>query len=338
MRTTRASLILAVSAGCVWDDDNQPSEEAAESRSAESTQLPEAATTPAAAQPTPAADVQAPARTLAQATENLIRNPGFEAGLSEWHSTRDINPADSATFDVTDGRSISGAMSAVGVDSQPGNLGRLYQDVTDRMIAGRTYEIGGWTRTEGVEGQVVIGLDYVNSDGWTPGGESYVWELGHVTGTRDWTYFESDPFVLPAAPPRAGATALWFLFDFNNGAGTAWWDDVFLREASRPAPAAACLNGGSASSARLALATGQPAFAANRANLRENHGLLATRERASASNSSAARETRAILSRISNRSLALTALPCLSLTVKLSSSLGYAPRGGGCRRAEGAGR
>ena len=235
----------------------------------------------------------------AQTAGNLIRNPGFEAGLTEWHSTRFINPADSATFDVTDGRSISGARSAVGVDTQPGNLGRLYQDVTDRMVVGRTYEIGGWIRTESVDGEVVIGLDYVRADGWTPGAGSYVWEVGHLTGTRDWTYFEG-AFVLPPAPPGAGASALWFLFDFNNGAGTAWWDDVFLREISRPDLAAGCLNGASLLAAlrsadwstsalhahglhapvpepRLALAAGQSAFAQNRANLRGDHSLLATR-------------------------------------------------------------
>ena len=47
-----------------------------------------------------------------QTDGNLIRNPGFEAGLTEWHSTRFINPADRATFDVTDRRSVGGARSA----------------------------------------------------------------------------------------------------------------------------------------------------------------------------------------------------------------------------------
>ena len=194
-----------------------------------------------------------PVPSLSSTTEtagNLIRNPGFEAGLIEWRSTRFINPADSATYHPAVGRSISGATSAAGVEAQPGNLGRLYQDVTARVVVGRTYEIGGWIRTEGVEGEVVIGLDYVRADGWTPGAGSYVREVGRLTGTRDWTYFESDPFVLPPAPPEAGASALWFLFDFNNGSGTAWWDDVFLRELDHAAAASGCLNSASLLTAR----------------------------------------------------------------------------------------
>ena len=231
---------------------------------------------------------------------NLIRNPGFEAGLIEWRSTRFINPADSATYQAAVGQSISGATSAVGLEAQPGNLGRLYQDVTARTVVGRAYEIGGWIRTDGVEGEVVIGLDYVRADGWTPGAGSYVREVGRLTRTREWTYFESDPFVLPPAPPEAGASALWFLFDFNNGSGTAWWDDVFLREVDRADAMSGCLNGASLLAARrsadwltfalhdhglhapvleprLALAAGQTAFAQDRANLRGDHSLLATR-------------------------------------------------------------
>ena len=244
-----------------------------------------------------------PVPSLSSTTEtagNLIRNPGFEAGLIEWRSTRFINPADSATYHPAVGRSISGATSAAGVEAQPGNLGRLYQDVTARVVVGRTYEIGGWIRTEGVEGEVVIGLDYVRADGWTPGAGSYVREVGRLTGTRDWTYFESDPFVLPPAPPEAGASALWFLFDFNNGSGTAWWDDVFLRELDHAAAASGCLNSASLLTARrsadwstsalhdhglhapvleprLALAAGQTAFAQDRANLRGDRSRLATR-------------------------------------------------------------
>ncbi len=147
---------------------------------------------------------------------------------------------------------------------------------------------------------MVIGLDYVRADGWTPGAGSYVREVGRLTRTREWTYFESDPFVLPPAPPEAGASALWFLFDFNNGSGTAWWDDVFLREVDRADAMSGCLNGASLLAARrsadwltfalhdhglhapvleprLALAAGQTAFAQDRANLRGDHSLLATR-------------------------------------------------------------
>jgi hypothetical protein len=72
---------------------------------------------------------------------------------------------------------------------------------------------------------VVIALDYVNSDGWTPE-YGYVKEIGYVTGTQNWDFFQSDVFSLPPMP--SDAEALWFLFDFSAGSGTAWWDDVSL--------------------------------------------------------------------------------------------------------------
>ena len=104
-------------------------------------------------------------------------------------------------------------------------MGRLYEDVTGIVSPGARYKIGGWIRTQGVDGHVVIALDYVTSGGWSPA-EGYVKEIGYVSGTQDWTYYESDEFVLPPMP--ASCVAAWFLFDFNAGKGSAWWDDVFL--------------------------------------------------------------------------------------------------------------
>ena len=165
---------------------------------------------------------------------NLLTNPGFESGLAGWHSTAELNPPDSATFGPDALDTHSGAQSATGRETLPGNLGRLYQDVTAKTVAGRLFKIGGWVKAEGATGPVVIGLDYVSAGGWTPSAPSYVKEVGYVSGTRDWTYFESDVFTLPPMPEGVGNAALWFLFDFNGGSGHAWWDDVFLVEVGRP--------------------------------------------------------------------------------------------------------
>jgi hypothetical protein len=163
------------------------------------------------------------------AGQNLVVNGGFEVGLEGWHSTREINPSDTASFGIDPSSSRFG-QSLLGLESSGGNLGRLYQDVTARTSAGRVYKLGGWLKAQNVTGVVVIGLDYVNSSGVTPSAESYIREVGFVSGTSDWTYFESGPFLLPPMPSGMGNVALWLLVDFNVGSGIAWWDEVFLVE------------------------------------------------------------------------------------------------------------
>lgn len=155
---------------------------------------------------------------------NLILNPGFENGLTSWSTSQGT-----AVYSVDFTTSHSGSYSAKGVETNTGSLGRLYQDVTSITSPGNQYQISGWIKTSNVIGSVVIALDYVGSGGWTPA-DGYVMEIGHVSGTHDWTFFQSPVFTLPPMPSDAQAT--WFLFDFNNGAGTAWWDDVSLVQVS----------------------------------------------------------------------------------------------------------
>ena len=155
-------------------------------------------------------------------THNLIKNPGFEDGL-EWWSVSEGTAT--YTADSTDPR--FGVYCARGEEFNEGSLGRLYQDVTALVTPGKQYKISGWIKTEGVVGYAVIALNYVANNGWSPA-DGYVKEIGYVTGTSDWTYFESEIFMLPSMP--ADCVAAWFLFDFNAGKGVAWWDDVQLIE------------------------------------------------------------------------------------------------------------
>jgi hypothetical protein len=156
----------------------------------------------------------------AEGTPNLVSNPGFEQQLVGW------NTSSGSAMYVAETQFVHlGSYSAKGVETSSGSLGRLYQDVTNKVTPGQTYKIIGWIKTEGVSGQVVIALDYVMSSGWTPA-DGYVKEIGFVSGTQDWTYYESIPFTLPEMP--SDASALWFLLDFNAGAGTAYWDDLAL--------------------------------------------------------------------------------------------------------------
>jgi pimeloyl-ACP methyl ester carboxylesterase len=158
--------------------------------------------------------------------QQLIDNPGFEGGIVSWSLS-----AGTAVYAVDSTVQHSGSFAAKGVETDPNSLGRLYQDVTGRLIPGREYVLSGWIKAEGVTGGgFIIGVDYVASGGWTPG-DGYVAEIGHVLGTQDWTFFKSVPFVLPPMP--TDASALWVLTDFNVGAGTAWTDDLRLSPAGQ---------------------------------------------------------------------------------------------------------
>jgi len=167
-----------------------------------------------------------PVREQFEQSRNLVENPRFEDELEHWSISEGT-----ATYTADDSTLRSGLCSAKGIELNEGSLGRLYQDVTGLVSAGGKYKISGWIKTQNVVGWVVIALDYVASSGWTPG-DGYVREIGYVTGTQDWTYYESDVFTLPPMP--GDASAVWFLFDFNAGKGTAWWDDVSLMEVAPP--------------------------------------------------------------------------------------------------------
>ena len=153
--------------------------------------------------------------------ENLLLNSNFEERLRYWYQT-----GGTADYSV-DTCAVSGSYCVKGVEMEKSNLGRFYQNVTGKLEPGKTYKISGWIKTENVDGCVVIGLDYVDDTGWTPA-DGYVKEIGYVNGTKNWWYYESEPFTL--SPMPQDCTWLWFLFDFNAGTGTAWWDEVALYE------------------------------------------------------------------------------------------------------------
>ncbi|XHH07697.1 MAG: PQQ-binding-like beta-propeller repeat protein [Candidatus Bathyarchaeia archaeon] len=158
---------------------------------------------------------------------NILPNPDFEDNLNNWSTF-----LGTASYTVDSSTKHSGSSSVMGVETYPDNIGRLYQNVTDITIPGQQYQISGWIKTSGVTGSVVIALDYVTSY-YTPS-DGHVSEIGQVTGTTDWTYYESPVFTLPEKP--ADADALFFLLDFNAGTGTAWWDDLQLIAVSGVVP------------------------------------------------------------------------------------------------------
>ncbi|MDD1676410.1 MAG: PKD domain-containing protein [Methanomicrobiales archaeon] len=160
------------------------------------------------------------------ASSNLLINPGFEEGTSGWDGTSPF------PYTLDSSTAADGVSSLRGDEADPKGLDRFYQDVTAIAVPGHQYVIRGWMRTQNVTpGGAIFGLDYVNADGWTMSG-GYVMETSWISGTTPWTYYTSEPFTLPAMPPDA--TMLWFLCDFNNGAGTAWFDAMEFVDVTVP--------------------------------------------------------------------------------------------------------
>jgi outer membrane protein assembly factor BamB len=143
--------------------------------------------------------------------------------MSPWKTT-----SGSAVYTI-DPASHSGSSSAKGIETAEGSIGRLYQDVTGFASPGDQYQISGWIKTSNVTGTAIIGLDYVTSANYTAA-DGYIMEIGNAKETQDWTFFQSSVFTLPPMPNDS--VALYFLFDFNAGTGTAWWDDVALVQVS----------------------------------------------------------------------------------------------------------
>jgi hypothetical protein len=157
---------------------------------------------------------------------NILINPGFENGLSSWKVS-----SGNAVYTIDTTTQHSGASSVMGVETSAYSAGRLLQDVTGVVTPGNRYMISGWIKTKNVTGNVVIGLDYITSTNYTATG-GWITEIGKVTGTQDWAFYESPVFTVPPMP--VDEIALCFLFDFNMGGGTAWWDDVSLTLISQP--------------------------------------------------------------------------------------------------------
>ena len=171
-------------------------------------------------------------------SNNLLQNPGFEAGLAGWSVSEGT-----ATYVLDSSQPHSGLLCAKGTEIDAGSLGRLYQDVTAILTPGHQYIISGWIKSQNVTGGgAVVAVDYVGSTGWIPVPDGYVKEVGYVVGTTGWTFYQSSPFILPPMP--ADATALWFLMDFNNGTGTAWFDDLTLEEVSSTSNMVVAISGG----------------------------------------------------------------------------------------------
>jgi len=96
------------------------------------------------------------------------------------------------------------------------------------VVAGKSYSIAGWIRTENVigKGGAMIVLDWKRPEGEFIGDTQF---MNYVQGTTGWTYYEGEV----TAPP--GATFCTVCCRMGDCSGKAWFDDdIVLGEESLP--------------------------------------------------------------------------------------------------------
>ena len=154
---------------------------------------------------------------------NAIKNPGFEDGLAFWSVSMGT-----ATYSADNTVFLIGSGARRGSSPSEAAWAGYSRTLRGCWSSAEITRFSGWIKTEGVSrdgGGVVLGLDYVNALGVSPA-DGFVKGIGAISGTNDWSFFQSAPFIL--SPMPADASALWFLTDFNDSSGTAWFDEVAL--------------------------------------------------------------------------------------------------------------
>lgn len=152
---------------------------------------------------------------------NLVANPSFESTEGEvpvgWQLPG--NYALSRTLART------GDCSLRGENRDPERYELAIHSVP--LQPGRAYELSGWVRTEGVEGDgATICLEWGGADGWIGG----AYPAGR-SGDSEWFFIRATTKHLPAEVTNGHVTCY-----FRRGTtGVAWWDDIEVREISLPA-------------------------------------------------------------------------------------------------------
>ena len=153
---------------------------------------------------------------------NLVSNPGFEqAGTSTvpegWQGETAIYSRDTAI-------KHSGEASLKFVNADASHYALCSQSLP--LQPGMRYVFRVWVKAEGVEGEDVgatICLEYRDTEGKWAGG---TYASSGARGTTDWTRVE---MVTPRIPEGiAGGTVTCYLR--QGMSGTAWWDDVEVRQ------------------------------------------------------------------------------------------------------------
>jgi alpha-N-arabinofuranosidase len=149
---------------------------------------------------------------------DALKNAGFEAGSDGW--TRTVYGAQPKV--EKDAAIVHGGKHSLRVSAAAPSDTALSQEV--RLKPGRLYLLSGWVRTRALDprGAPVYGtfqVQHAGGRGTIAGGPNH-------GGDRDWTpvsfHFE--------APPAGRVRIAIFFVGFGKGTGTAWFDDLQLKE------------------------------------------------------------------------------------------------------------
>lgn len=151
---------------------------------------------------------------------NLIKNPGFEKGSSEWKT-------DPARWQVVSDVSHSGRHSLRIENDDKASYTLASQPIP--CVTERVYRMKVRIRTDGVEGAdsgATICLEWYNKEGQYLGG-SYP---PGIKGTNEWTLLEANSKLIP----EDAATMRAVVYLRQGCTGTAWFDDVSVELTEEP--------------------------------------------------------------------------------------------------------
>jgi len=173
-------------------------------------------------------------RVCLAAGENLVQNPGFEAaGDGGKPVAWEVQGRGNYTLDAAVAHTGKTALKWSNTD--PGNLVRAMQWLPISYAPGKLYDFHVWVKTQNLQraqgngGGASIQLQWYDEKrekllGWSTG-------LPRVTAANaDWTQVGVDSVALP---PQARAVRI-VCFVFWGFTGTAWFDDVEVREVRPP--------------------------------------------------------------------------------------------------------
>lgn len=172
---------------------------------------------------------------------NTIPNGSFENAEMPAHWTK-MDPFDADVSWATDQfRSAQRSLKiseAAGADAPAWvskNLAKLYWNPTTGINPSVEMKIGGWVKTENVNTNPATDADkiqliyqFFDASGAQIFGQDVVLDVPQSQSSTDWTQIQNDtPVVLPVS-----ADSMVVIFKFGaNATGTAWLDDIFMRNA-----------------------------------------------------------------------------------------------------------
>ncbi len=159
---------------------------------------------------------------LVSATKNLLSNPGFDQGITDWTYAKTTGGR--FALDQTVGRTMQPSLhGTVGVTGDQLAWGTTGNSITP----GKTYIMSGYVKTKDVSpGNIVIQTDWLTATG-ALGGQNVVESQG-VGGTSDWTRI----WAVAAAPGTATKAVLRVRPKVRDGQGEFWVDDLQIEEAT----------------------------------------------------------------------------------------------------------